>query len=222
MTAAALQPPLDLEGQARALRAGARPLIALATQLHRAVPQAPEGMKGSLAVAIDRFERDMAAAGWNERGLSAASWVLCSWIDEVVDAEVIDEGIGDLRREPLLDLRTLGEHVDEAGDLAQPRDLPVLGGDVAHMGDPVEGHEVVLTRAVDLDVAHEDEFVVVDVEGDEERYTIVGAIEAKPTQGLISNESPVGKAILGLRPGEVAMAAAPHGAMQIRVVRIES
>ena len=38
--------------------------------------------------------------------------------------------------------------------------------------------------------------VVVDVEGDEERYTIVGAIEAKPAQGLISNESPVGRRCL--------------------------
>lgn len=63
--------------------------------------------------------------------------------------------------------------------------------------------------------------VVVDVEGDEERYTIVGAIEAKPTQGLISNESPVGRALLGLRPGERAIAAAPHGAMELRVLRIE-
>ena len=49
--------------------------------------------------------------------------------------------------------------------------------------------------------------VVVDVEGEEERYTIVGAIEAKPAQGLISNESPVGRALLGLRPGEEAVAA---------------
>lgn len=83
--AAAPQPPPDRERQARALQAGARPLIALATQLHRAVPQAPEGMKGALALAVDRFERELAAAGWDERGLSAASWVLCSWIDEVVD-----------------------------------------------------------------------------------------------------------------------------------------
>lgn len=63
--------------------------------------------------------------------------------------------------------------------------------------------------------------VVVDVEGDEERYTIVGAIEAKPTQGLISNESPVGRALLGLRPGQEAVAAAPHGSMRLRVLRIE-
>ena len=63
--------------------------------------------------------------------------------------------------------------------------------------------------------------VVVDVEGDEERYTIVGAIEAKPAQGLISNESPVGRALLGLRPGEEAVAVAPHGKMRLRVIRIE-
>jgi transcription elongation factor GreA len=63
--------------------------------------------------------------------------------------------------------------------------------------------------------------VVVDVEGDEERYTIVGAIEAKPAQGLISNESPVGRALLGLRPGEEAVAMAPHGQMRLRVIRIE-
>lgn len=63
--------------------------------------------------------------------------------------------------------------------------------------------------------------VVVDVEGDEERYTIVGAIEAKPTAGLISNESPVGAALLGLRAGDEAVAAAPHGEMRLRILRIE-
>lgn len=63
--------------------------------------------------------------------------------------------------------------------------------------------------------------VVVDVEGDEERYTIVGAIEAKPTQGLISNESPVGQALLGLRPGDETVVSAPHGQMRLRVLRIE-
>jgi transcription elongation factor GreA len=63
--------------------------------------------------------------------------------------------------------------------------------------------------------------VVVDVEGDEERYTIVGAIEAKPAQGLISNESPVGQALLGRRAGDVVTAAAPHGEMRIRILRVE-
>ena len=63
--------------------------------------------------------------------------------------------------------------------------------------------------------------VVVEVDGEEERYTIVGAIEAKPAQGLISNESPVGRALLGRQPGEEAVAVAPHGETRLRIVRIE-
>jgi transcription elongation factor GreA len=64
--------------------------------------------------------------------------------------------------------------------------------------------------------------VVVEVEGEEERYTIVGAIEAKPAAGLISNESPVGKALLGKRPGETALVATPRGQTRFLVKRIEA
>lgn len=64
--------------------------------------------------------------------------------------------------------------------------------------------------------------VVVEIDGDEERYTIVGAIEAKPSAGLISNESPVGKALLGKRPGETALVATPHGQAKFIVKRIEA
>ncbi len=64
--------------------------------------------------------------------------------------------------------------------------------------------------------------VVVDFEGDEERYTIVGAIEAKPAAGLISNESPIGKALLGKRPGQDAFVMTPGGQTKLTVKRIES
>ena len=63
--------------------------------------------------------------------------------------------------------------------------------------------------------------VVIEVEGDEERYTIVGAIEAKPAAGLISNESPVGKALLGKRAGQDAFVATPRGQTKYTVKRIE-
>lgn len=63
--------------------------------------------------------------------------------------------------------------------------------------------------------------VVVDFEGDEERYTIVGAIEAKPAAGLISNESPIGKALLGKRPGQDAFVMTPGGQTKLTVKRIE-
>ncbi len=63
--------------------------------------------------------------------------------------------------------------------------------------------------------------VVVDFEGDEERYTIVGAIEAKPAAGRISNESPIGKALLGKRPGQDAFVMTPGGQTKLTVKRIE-
>ena len=66
------------------MRASARPLIALATQLRRVVLDSPDAMKQALAAAVDRFEREMAAAGWDERRISAASYLLCVWVDEVV------------------------------------------------------------------------------------------------------------------------------------------
>ena len=75
-------PPADR--LARALHDSARPLVVLASQLRRAAVQAPEGLKPALADAVQRFELQLAAAGWDERGTSAASYLLCAWLDEVV------------------------------------------------------------------------------------------------------------------------------------------
>ncbi len=64
--------------------------------------------------------------------------------------------------------------------------------------------------------------VVVDYDGEEETYRIVGAIEAKPAMGLISNESPMGQALLGKRPGQEVSFATPVGRSKIVIKRIES
>lgn len=45
--------------------------------------------------------------------------------------------------------------------------------------------------------------VIVEVEGEKDEFTIVGSLEADPTVGKISDESPVGKALLGTKPGAV-------------------
>jgi transcription elongation factor GreA len=115
------------------------------------------------------------------------------------------------------------------GDLRENAGYDAAKHDQAMTEKRIADLELLLRQAVVLeedpnarsDVVRIGSTVVVDVEGDEERYTIVGAIEAKPTQGLISNESPVGQALLGLRPGDEAVAAAPHGSMRLRVLRIE-
>lgn len=57
-------------------------------------------------------------------------------------------------------------------------------------------------------------------EGEVEHYIIVGSLEADPRQGKISNESPVGRALLGKRVGDVASVQAPGGSFSLSVIEI--
>lgn len=52
-------------------------------------------------------------------------------------------------------------------------------------------------------------------------YVIVGSTEADPMSNKISNESPVGKAVLGRKSGEVVSVAAPIGILRFEIVSIE-
>jgi len=54
-----------------------------------------------------------------------------------------------------------------------------------------------------------------------ETYTIVGAAEANPKQGLISNESPVGQALLDHRAGDEVEVHAPAGTLHFKVAKIK-
>ncbi|MFN3336760.1 MAG: GreA/GreB family elongation factor, partial [Thermomicrobium sp.] len=56
--------------------------------------------------------------------------------------------------------------------------------------------------------------------GEVETYTIVGAIEAKPSAGRISNESPVGKALLGRRAGDTVTIDTPNGQITARILEV--
>jgi len=53
-------------------------------------------------------------------------------------------------------------------------------------------------------------------------YTIVGSAEANPSEYRLSNESPVGKAIIGRKKGEVVEVAAPRGALKFKIMDIKA
>ncbi len=63
--------------------------------------------------------------------------------------------------------------------------------------------------------------VVVDADSARREYTIVGSAEADPATGRISNESPVGKALLGRRVGERVQVMTPKGVMNLTVAEIK-
>jgi len=52
------------------------------------------------------------------------------------------------------------------------------------------------------------------------RYTLVGAYEANPSAGLISNESPVGKALLGRTVGDIVIVSTPGGVKTYTILHI--
>lgn len=117
------------------------------------------------------------------------------------------------------------------GDLRENAAYDAAKNDQAMNEKRIADLEVLLRNAVvieDADRARDPNTVrigstvVVEVEGDEERYTIVGAIEAKPTAGRISNESPVGKALLGKHTGQDAFVATPRGQTKFTIKRIEA
>ena len=52
-------------------------------------------------------------------------------------------------------------------------------------------------------------------------YSIVGSTEANSLEGKISNESPVGKALIGARIGDVVEVEAPSGSVKFEILAIE-
>ena len=56
--------------------------------------------------------------------------------------------------------------------------------------------------------------------GDESEYRVVGSTEADPRAGLISDESPVGKALLGKKIGDEVIVEAPGGEFKLKIIDI--
>ena len=56
---------------------------------------------------------------------------------------------------------------------------------------------------------------------DIEEYKIVGTIESDPDRGWISNESPIGKALLNKKKGETVLINTPNGSYSVKIVSIK-
>ena len=59
-------------------------------------------------------------------------------------------------------------------------------------------------------------------DGETDEYEIVGSAEADPGNRRLSNESPVGRAVLGHKKGEVVEVAAPAGSIKLKIISIKA
>jgi transcription elongation factor GreA len=62
---------------------------------------------------------------------------------------------------------------------------------------------------------------VKDAAGKSTKYTIVGSAEANPTEMKLSNESPIGKALLGHKRGEEVVVTTPKGERKLKITKID-
>ncbi len=53
-------------------------------------------------------------------------------------------------------------------------------------------------------------------------YHIVGSAEANPSENKLSNESPVGRAIMGMKKGDTVEVVAPRGALKFKILEIKA
>ena len=114
------------------------------------------------------------------------------------------------------------DFVENAGLEAARNEQAFLEGRIQELEDILNNHTII-ESGNGADAVGIGSWVTVSEEGfdDEERYHLVGPAEADPPAGRISNESPLGKALLGAKVGESVRVNAPNGIIEFRVVKIE-
>ena len=115
----------------------------------------------------------------------------------------------------------VGGTVDNAEYDEAKRDQATIEGRIYDLEVTLNNAEVIPDHDTPSETVTVGSLVVLrNAAGKTMEYTIVGSMEADPAHGRISNESPVGQALLGKRVGEDAVVHAPGGDQTVAVVEI--
>ena len=119
--------------------------------------------------------------------------------------------------------RDEGDLRENAGYHAAKNDQGMIEGRIRELESMFRRIEIIDTdaAAASTSAVRLGSTVTIEVEGDKETYTIVGAVEANPAEGRISNLSPFGKALMGARVGQTVNINTPAAVLQARVLSIE-
>jgi len=97
-----------------------------------------------------------------------------------------------------------------------------LENKIIELEEVIRNAEIIKKIPGKKNAVHIGSTLTVSKNGDTLKYTIVGSMEAKPESNLISNESPLGKAFLGKKTGEIVETVLPNGkAVKYKILDIE-
>ncbi len=116
----------------------------------------------------------------------------------------------------------------QMGDLSENADYHKAKEDQGFLEGRINELEYILANAIIVEIQSGNQEVVevgvqvtIQEEGeDPETFLLVGAKEASPREGKISNESPFGRALIGHRQGDVVAVQTPAGNIQLKIIKI--
>lgn len=113
------------------------------------------------------------------------------------------------------------------GDISENAEYDEAKNEQAQLEERISQLENILRTAVivdesklDHDVVNIGSWVKIDYDGDIEEYTVVGSAEADPSHSKISNEAPIGRALMGRKVGEVFDVEVPNGTASIKILEV--
>lgn len=113
-----------------------------------------------------------------------------------------------------------GDLSENADYIAAKEEQAFLEGKILELETILREAEVIETPTETEEVAIGSTVLVSDDTGEQQTYLIVGMKEADPRNGKISNESPIGRALLGKHVGDVAVAKTPGGDYSLKIIAI--
>jgi transcription elongation factor GreA len=99
-------------------------------------------------------------------------------------------------------------------------DQAFVEGRILMLENIVKNATVIESPAVPGTVEMGDKVLIQNQDGKIEQFTIVGSAEASPVEGKISNESPVGKALLGKKIGDEVEVKTPAGLLKLLIMDV--
>ena len=112
----------------------------------------------------------------------------------------------------------------EQGDLSEKDEQRDIETQIAELEEILKNAEVVQDNNTDKDAIKMESVVKLhDVEYDEDiEYVIVGSSEADSLNNKISNESPLGAAMLGKKVGDTVKVEAPAGVIEYKIISVQN
>ena len=141
--------------------------------------------------------------------------------------EEFEKELGELKSKRRIEIADRLKRAKEYGDLSENSEYSAAREEQATIEARIFELDELLKKAVIIsktdggDTVRVGSTITVEKGGRTSVYTIVGSYEANPAEGRISDESPLGKAFLKHKAGDVVKVAAPAGTSTYEIVKIE-